>query len=430
MTQTIINLGTGGAVLNGQNGSTTSADSNDALFLDWTGLDYVYLPGVASNFLSVPDEAALDITGDIDIRAYVALDDWTPAAQQPLVNKAIGASQFSYLFWVTTTGALQFFFTQDGSTTLTRTSTATLTVVDGQDLWVRVTVDVNNGASGHDVKFFSSLDGSTWTQLGATVTTAGVVSIFAGTSSLFIGTYVSNNLAGKVYRAQILNGIGGTTVLDVDTSVITSGSATSFTALTGQTVTVSRSTSGRKTVAVVSPVWLFGTDDYMEVADSALLDFGASDSFTVLAVHRPWATQGTNDTLIAKKANATNTTQGYSLSGGSSTALQGQAQIGDGTAGITAVSGSRTSGQLTITAAVRNVSADNLIVYLNDTAGTAITDTTTGSLSNAEVFRVARLSGAGTEYADMELVAVSVFRRALTATEIAQITAYYQARLS
>jgi hypothetical protein len=167
----------------------------------------------------------------------------------------------------------------------------------------------------------------------------------------------------------------------------------------------------------------------MEVPDNALIDFGASDSFTLVAVHRPWATQGTNDTLIAKKANTTNTTAGWSLSGGSSTALQGQAQLGDGTAGITAVSGSRTSGALTVTAAVRNVTADTLTVYLNGTAGTAITDTTTATLANSEVMRVGRLSGAGTEYSDMELVAVAVFRRALTSGEITALTTYYQNRI-
>jgi len=69
-------------------------------------------------------------------------------------------------------------------------------------------------------------------------------------------------------------------------------------------------------------------------------------------------------------------------------------------------------------------------VYLNGTAGTEVTDTTTGSLSNAEVLRIARLAGAGTEYADMELLAVAVFRRVLSAAEISAITAYYQARLS
>jgi hypothetical protein len=434
MTQTIVNLGTGGAALNGQNGSTTSADSNDALFLDWTGENYAYTPiqGASSNRLTVPDAAPLKITGDLDVRVRVALDDWTPASGGNLASKFGGSGNRSWSFTMQDSGIPRILFTTDGSTLLTANATVAPTVTDGDALWMRFTLDVDNGASGRDIKFFTSDDGSTWTPLGATVTQAGTVSIYDSTAQVALMGRDDTGAAsaGKIYRAQILDGIDGTTVLDVVTSVISSGSATSFTALTGQTVTINRSTSGRKAVAVVSPCWLFGTDDEMRVPNNDLLNFDVSDSFTVVAVHRPWNTQGTNDTLIAKKADTTNTTQGYSLSGGSTTALQGQAQIGDGTAGITAVSGSRTSGQLTISAAVRNVTTDNVTVYLNGTAGTAVTDTTTGSLSNAEVLRIARLSGAGTEYADMELLAVAVFRRALTETEISRITAYYQARLS
>jgi hypothetical protein len=429
--QAVTNLGWGGTALNAQLGSAGTADSNDPRYLDWDGENYVYLPGVASNFLSVPDEAALDITGDIDIRAQVALDDWTPSATQLILSKLNNTGdQRSYTVNIRTTGVVRLSWSTDGAGTVNADSTVAPTVADGAALWVRATLDVDNGASGYDVKFFTSSDGVTWTQLGTTVTGVGVTSIFASTTAVRLGQdFGSTVMAGKVHRAQILNGIGGTPVLDVDCSQIGAGSATSFTALTGQTVTVNRSTSGRKAVAVTHPVWLLGTDDYLEVADNGLIDFGATDSFTALVVHRPWGTQGTNDTLIAKKANTTNTTAGWSLSGGSSTALQGQGQVGDGSAGITAVSGSRTAGAVSLVAAVRNVATDDVIVYLNGTAGSAVTDTTTATLANAEVMRVGRLSGAGTEYADMEFVAGALWRRALTSSELTTITSYYQGRV-
>jgi hypothetical protein len=429
--QAVTNLGWGGTALNAQLGSAGSADSNDPRYLDWDGENYVYLPGVASNFLSVPDEAALDITGDIDIRVRVALDDWTPSSINYLLGKALTTPPISYRLQVGTSGVLTLVWSTDGTTAITRNSTVAPTVLDGDALWVRATLDVDNGASGHDVQFFTSPDGVTWTQLGTTVTTAGTTSIHSGASDLTLGRGSTGTqlMTGKMYRAQVLNGIGGTPVLDVDCSQIGAGSATSFTALTGQTVTVSRSTSGRKAVAVTHPLWLLGTDDYLEVADNDLIDFGATDSFTALVVHRPWGTQGTNDTLIAKKANTTNTTAGWSLSGGSSTALQGQGQVGDGSAGITAVSGSRTAGAVSLVAAVRNVATDDVIVYLNGTAGSAVTDTTTATLANSEVMRVGRLSGAGTEYADMEFVAGALWRRALTSSELTTITSYYQGRI-
>ena len=58
-----------------------------------------------------------------------------------------------------------------------------------------------------------------------------------------------------------------------------------------------------------------------------------------------------------------------------------------------------------------------------------MTDTTTATLANAEVMRLGRLSGAGTEYNDMELVAAAIFRRALTADEITTLYNYYTARV-
>jgi hypothetical protein len=272
------NLGTAGSLLPTTVGSSTAIDSNDPRFLDHTGTNYVYLPGVDGNRLSVPDAAALDITGDIDIRAYVALDDWTPAAFSNLISKR-DSGQISYSLGVNTNGVLNFAYTTDGTTSIANNSSVAPTITDGASLWVRATLDVDNGASGNDIKFFTSTDGTNWTQLGTTITTAGVTSIFSGTATVAIGARSSGTqfpLAGKVFRAQILDGIDGTTVLDVDTSVITAGNATSFTAVTGQTVTINRSTSGRKSVAVVEPVWLFGTDDYMEVNNRYLAHTGTN----------------------------------------------------------------------------------------------------------------------------------------------------------
>jgi hypothetical protein len=270
---TLANYGTAGSLLPTTVGSSTAADSNDPKFLDHTGTNYVYSAGTnVAQALSVPDSADLDITGDIDLRVYYAADDWTPSALGYNLLKWDFGTQKSYAFRTDTNGGLRLLWTTDGSTTIEKASTASVDFVDGQAGWIRVTLDVDNGASGNDVNFYTSTDGSTWTQLGSTVTTAGVTSIFSGTATVQIG----GTPAGKYYRAQILDGIDGTTVLDVDTSVITTGAATSFTAVTGQTVTINRSTSGRKSVAVTQPTWLFGTDDYMEVNNRYMAHSGSN----------------------------------------------------------------------------------------------------------------------------------------------------------
>jgi hypothetical protein len=265
--QDVTNLGNAGSLLPTTVGSSLAADSNDPRFLDHTGTNYVYLPGVAGNYLSTPDAAALDITGDIDLRVQVALDNWTPSGDDTLISKFGAGGNRSYRLTVTSAGNLSLIWSSDGTTLITATSSVATGITNGTIKWVRATLDVDNGSSGNTVTFFTSDNGTSWTQLGTTVVTAGITSIFNSTWTVDIGTDggAARPLDGKIFRAQILNGIGGTTVLDVNTSVITTGAATSFTAVTGQTVTINRSTSGRKTVAVTQPTWLFGTDDYMEV---------------------------------------------------------------------------------------------------------------------------------------------------------------------
>ncbi len=283
----LTNLGAAGSLLPTTVGSSLAADSNDPKFLDHTGTNYVYLPGVAANYLSVPDSAALDITGDIDIRLQVACDDWTPASNSMLASKFITTgNQRSWRLVLLASGTLRFAYTTDGSATeINKDCTVVNGLTDGSVKWIRVTLDVDNGSSQNETKFFTSDNGTTWTQLGSTITTAGTTSIFASTAPVELGSNDGGNSpsTAKIYRAQILNGIGGTTVLDVDTSVITTGAATSFTAVTGQTVTINRSTSGRKSVAVTQPTWLFGTDDYMEVNNRYMAHSTAAENYVYLS---------------------------------------------------------------------------------------------------------------------------------------------------
>ncbi len=425
------NLGTGGSVLDAQFGSSSTSNTNEPLALAHTDTNYLYLPGVSGNYASIPDSAALDITGDIDIRVRVALDDWTPSTGNTLVNKANGAANdFAYYLEVGSTGALRFRYSADGTTRLDRLSTASVPFADGSIGWVRVTLDVDNGAGSNVVSFFTAADSSTmpssWTALGTAVTTAGTTSIFASGQPLQLGGQNSGlavNLSGKLYYVQILNGIGGTVVLDADfTTGITSGGQTSFveSSSNAATVTINRSTSGRKAVAVVRPVWLLGTDDYFEVADNDLLDFTNTEDLSAVAIVRAWGTTA-DDTLIAKKAGTTSASAGWMLDMGTSSVTQ--ARISDGTTQHAPTAGTRTAGALSLLAAVK--SGSTITSYLGSTAGTPVTITATGTYANSEVMRIGRLSGAGTSYADVELLAAMVFRRALSATELAAIATYY-----
>lgn len=198
------------------------------------------------DFASTPDNAALDIAGDIDLRIKVRLNDLTPSALSALVGKHDpAASQGGYVFRLNTTGILDLRWSTAAapSTNITRAATVELTapVSTVRPVWLRATLDVNNGAAGHDVNFYYSFDGENWVKIGATVTTAGTTNINANTALLAVGardgTSGADPLDGDVHAAEVRSGIGGTVVANPDFSR-QAASATSFTDDAGRVWTV------------------------------------------------------------------------------------------------------------------------------------------------------------------------------------------------
>lgn len=231
------------------------------------------LQALENSYASTPDAAALDITGDIDVRVDLKPDTWRPSAAYALMSKwQTGTGpQASFAMRLSTAGQLLFSWSTDGTNAAiqSRTSTAAIPSASAR-LAVRVTVDVNNGAAGHTVKFYTaaSLAGP-WTQLGADVITAGITSIFAGTADLEAGranggliAFSSDGLmAGRVYAAQLYNGIAGTLVANPDFTAQQPGNA-SFTDSTGLVWTVNArathadlSLRGSARISKYSPSW-------------------------------------------------------------------------------------------------------------------------------------------------------------------------------
>ena len=174
---------------------------------------------VAGETHYVDDISLVRGTGDIDLRVKASLDDWTPVAPQTLIAKAGAAGNRSWIFWVTATGALQFFLYQDGTNGVSTTSTVVTGFADGAVRWCRATWR----NSDDRVQFFTSEDGATWTQLGVDRTIARD-SIFDSTAPVELGSYnngTSERLAGNVYSAEVRNGIDGPVVAKFDTSKTT-----------------------------------------------------------------------------------------------------------------------------------------------------------------------------------------------------------------
>lgn len=210
----------------------TAATTNTVTTWNVDGEDfgYQYLPGLSGNYASIPDSVATSITGDIDIRAAVAMNDWTPSAAQTFLAKRGAAGQVSYHFLLQAAGTIRMEFSTDGTAVLNATSTVAPTVSDGALLLVRATIDVDDGAGNRVTKFYTktstavdapvdTLADTGWTQLGTTVTTAGAISIFNSTAGIEIGSRTSGTGdlgVGKYYAAVVKSGIDGTTVFNAN----------------------------------------------------------------------------------------------------------------------------------------------------------------------------------------------------------------------
>jgi len=421
----LTNLGTGGSTLNAVFGNTTGVDSFDPALLTHTGTNYLYLPG-GSNWATTPDAAALDITGDLEIVVRVALSDYTPTASQILCSKR-ASGQYSWQLFINTSGTVGFTVTTDGSTQITSSSSVPSagTFVDGTTYWLKATRTAATGVCTWQYAADQATEPTSWTTLAANVNGASG-NVFSGTAALDVGGITGGSMDGRFYRCIVRNGIGGTTVFDADfTTGITSGAQTTFTesSANAATVTINRATSGRKSVAVTRPILLFGTDDYLEVADNDLLDFDAAQPFTVMVATRQWATITSQGVPIAKKTGNGSTGIGWLIRNAVGTPADTVFDTYDGTTATNrTMPTSKTSGTLAVLAGV--ASASQLTAYYNSTAGVATTRQA-GSYANAEVMRIGRLSGASTQYVDMELVAAAVWRRALNANEIATIVNRY-----
>lgn len=198
------------------------------------------LPGSAGAYASTPDAAALDITGDIDLRVDVALADWTPAAEQSLISKFVATgNQRSWRLYVNTAGTLGLATTADGTTQLFAASTVAVGAANGARVAVRATLDVDNGSAQRVATFYTapSIAGP-WTQLGAPVTTAGATSLFSGTAPVEVGSFnagAGSPATGTFYAAEVRNGIAGTVVADPTFGRATA--TTTFNDTTGKTWT-------------------------------------------------------------------------------------------------------------------------------------------------------------------------------------------------
>lgn len=211
------------------------------------------LPGATTHLSTIgvgdrartPDAAGISITGDIDVRVDAWMADWAPDNPTEVAGKYNAAAGRSWLIFLYQ-GSAWFYWSPDGTTEIQSHSTVPLVIPPGGRMSLRVTLDVNNGASGRTVTYYTgpTISGP-WTQLGDSVVQAGVTSIFDNAEGLDVGAVGPISFAdpaARFYAFQLRNGINGTLVANPDFSAQTLG-ATTFADSVGLTWTLNGTAS-------------------------------------------------------------------------------------------------------------------------------------------------------------------------------------------
>ena len=196
-----------------------------------TGDTYLLLPGMQSLAVTTPHTSNLNVgTSTLDIRCLVALDRWDSSRAHTFVGKSWSA----YSFGLNEQNRLRLEVTAGGSF-LTVPSTEPVVAANGAALWVRGVHSISG--SNRTFTYYTSQDGTTWTQLGQPIVYSGNAGIDSNTNPLVIGDRGDgvSPMAGKVYRVMIYS--GANLIVDVDFRNRQDG-ASSITDATGRVWTI------------------------------------------------------------------------------------------------------------------------------------------------------------------------------------------------
>lgn len=283
------------------------ADPSDAATVTISGSSGAYIgpnglvsPSSGSNYTSTPSHAGIQVTGDIDVRAYLTVADWTPATLNYVLIKYAGAGGKGYGLRLEIGGKIGLYY-GTGAERLDQ-STVANTLTDGTAGWIRATHATGSGQTN----FYQSTDGTNWTQIGTTVAgTAGALG--TDTASLIIGSSTgTNNTAGTIHRVKILDGIDGTAVFDADFESATAYVSSFTESALGAPVYVvsSTATSSTASYGYVGPTGLVcpgTTGNYASTPHAAAISLANDMDIRVYVASCPTWTPAADGGLTCKK---------------------------------------------------------------------------------------------------------------------------------
>lgn len=297
-TDPVVAAGNGYVLFNGPHTSTASVD---------------VATGVQGNSLSTPAAGVTKPSGDMGVAIRLAVGDGTPTAIGTIIGQYDTTGNMrAWELRQEISGAFSFQWSPTGvSPTGTTggigTSTAMAWLKPLEFLWLWASIDVNDGAGGSDVRFFTSrqdretaAEVTDW-ELVNTQHFAYTTAVFATSTAPFtVGQRAtatsSQPWKGWVKAIDVRNGIGasgvfgGTSVLAFDTTDIPAEGASTFVAASGQTITVNRAGATSDDIMMVPNT----TPAYTRVFNGFFPIAPDLQDATSSTVRNTWAARGAN----------------------------------------------------------------------------------------------------------------------------------------
>jgi hypothetical protein len=256
------------------------------------GSPWAELPGGLNyHSLFVNDNAALDVTGDFDLRLDLALEDWSESQMLAVRYVTSNGDNRCWALEILD-GVLTFLWSPNGTfaSRITQAATEPVKGYNGQRMALRVTLDINNGAGGYELRFYTgrTVNDTEWNLLGNPIVGGSTTSVFAGNAYMEVGAGFDfnttpdgaalNRMRGKAYALKLLDGISGTVKVDMNTRSATVG-GTTFTDSTGLTWSRGGSavfTNKHIRMAGEVPAWpptrdLSGNDNFVSISPSGVM---------------------------------------------------------------------------------------------------------------------------------------------------------------
>jgi F5/8 type C domain-containing protein len=172
-----------------------------------------------------PVTSAISFTGDLEVQIDFEPKSWRQ--RQVLAGIQVAETSFeAWTLYMDESGILHLAW-EDSVSNFWDVSAEVPIPQTSTRLAIKVTLDVNNGASGNTVTFYTAPTiGGSYTQLGDAAINSGTTDIAWMGGALCVGHVPGRGapgIHGLVYAFKVKNGIGGTDVTNIDFTTLTNG---------------------------------------------------------------------------------------------------------------------------------------------------------------------------------------------------------------